>query len=278
MQWYFAYGLSIDPDRMHKEVGSWEGSQPASLPDYVYLFTGSHPDIQGGSSTVVPLTGGVVLGVAYRLTDQQVQNLVAPGHGYILRESQALLGTEMMPVMILQPQEVGPPTLPSDAYLGQVRRGLAQHYPEKLVELYLNRALQRTSGRDLVQRKLPTPDTFRFEYGCDFRRLFPWADTGATFGAAWAVVTPGQTTTPHGHEEEETFIFLIGEGLMSVDGQTFPVRKGDVVYLAPFAAHTVRNTGNEPLELLCIWWGGVSPAPAPLATAIDSTHAHHTRS
>jgi mannose-6-phosphate isomerase-like protein (cupin superfamily) len=227
---------------------------------------------------MVPLTGGVVLGVAYLLTDQQVQALVDHAQGYVLRDSQALLGAESVPVLTLQSQEIGPSTWPSEAYIRQVRRGLTQHYHEKLVELYLNRALKRTSGQGLVQCQTPTPDSFTSEYGCDFRRLFPWADTGANFGAAWAVVAPGQTTTPHGHDEEETFIFLTGEGLMSVDGQAFPVCKGDAVYLAPFAAHTVRNTGSGPLELLCIWWGGVSPAPASLAIVLDSTHAHQTRS
>ncbi len=98
----------------------------------------------------------------------------------------------------------------------------------------------------------------RDEYGCDFRRLFPWkGKVESPWGSAWATVKPGTRTTRHSHDEEETFIILAGKGLMSVNDETKRVVKGDVVYLPPFSEHTLLNDSTtQPLEMLCIWWGG----------------------
>src|SRR5215475_12503224 len=59
------------------------------------------------------------------------------------------------------------------------------------------------------------------EYGCDFRRLFPWKGrVEPPWGSAWATIKPGTRSTPHSHDEEETFIVIGGRGLMTVDGET----------------------------------------------------------
>ncbi len=74
---------------------------------------------------------------------------------------------------------------------------------------------------------------------------------------------PGSSTTPHSHDEEETFIVVRGLGRMSVDGRERDVATGDAIYLEPFSAHTIANrSASEPLEFLCIWWGG-APAAQP---------------
>jgi mannose-6-phosphate isomerase-like protein (cupin superfamily) len=98
----------------------------------------------------------------------------------------------------------------------------------------------------------------KFEYNCDLRRLFPW--TGVTdplWGSAIASVRPHEATTPHSHDEEETFIILSGFGDILIDGQTASVERGDVIYLPRNSHHTIRNTsGTERLEFMAIWWGG----------------------
>jgi mannose-6-phosphate isomerase-like protein (cupin superfamily) len=100
------------------------------------------------------------------------------------------------------------------------------------------------------------------EYGGDFRRLFPWANTAETpWGSAWMVIKPGASSLPHNHDEQETFIILKGNGRMSVNEETRAVGKGDVIYLPPFSQHSLLNTSdNEDLELLCIWWDGEAEA------------------
>lgn len=67
------------------------------------------------------------------------------------------------------------------------------------------------------------------EYGGRFRRLYPWEGvTMPPWGGAIMTIAPGENSLPHDHDEEETFIFLSGEGAMSVDDETRPVGKGDV--------------------------------------------------
>ena len=98
------------------------------------------------------------------------------------------------------------------------------------------------------------------EYGGEFRRLYPWPNIVDTpWGSAWMVITPGTGSTPHSHDENETFIILSGRGEMTVNDEVRVVEKGDVVYLPPFSRHTLRNLSEiKNLEMLCIWWGGQS--------------------
>jgi mannose-6-phosphate isomerase-like protein (cupin superfamily) len=103
-----------------------------------------------------------------------------------------------------------------------------------------------------------TAATVQREKGYSMRRLFPWRDRVETpWGSAWIVIAPGGQTSPHWHDEEETFVIMSGAGAMTVDGETRQVSKGDVIYLPRCSAHMLRNTDTrDELEMLCIWWGG----------------------
>lgn len=96
------------------------------------------------------------------------------------------------------------------------------------------------------------------EDGYTVRRLYPWRGrVESPWGSAWIVIQPGMYSTPHWHDEEETFLILSGTGEMVVDGETKRVAKGDVIYLPRFSTHTLKNSdASEDLEMLCIWWGG----------------------
>jgi mannose-6-phosphate isomerase-like protein (cupin superfamily) len=260
MTWIFTYGISMDPEKMKKDIGHYKEFQKAVLKDYIYTFTGKHPDFEhGGTSTIIPLKGGEVLGVAYLIEEDQLQDLLANGYGYVFKKNIAIVSGEEKEVLTLQPKSLEDKNLPAPSYLKAVRQGLIKHYPEIIVDLYLQRALGRVNKEMLIFKKSPSADSYTQEYGTHFRRLFPWRITRLSpFGSAWAILEPGKNTTPHNHDEEETFIFLNGKGEMTIDGHSFPVKKGDVVYLEPFSVHTVKNIGNENLEILCIWWGGYS--------------------
>src|SRR5436853_1559638 len=247
------------------EVAGWVSQEKSTLPISSDAFSGSHPDWKGcGTSTIRPVEGGVVLGVAYMLTDEQVEQLRQDAAPYQIRENVALIDKVETPVYTLQPQETWPVNPPADEYLALVRRGLTTHYQEEIVDLYLARALRRARGEDAVPLKTPTSESIKREYGCDFRRLFPWPATRTQpFGSAWATLKPGDQTTPQAHDEEETFVVVSGEALVNIDGYEFTARKGDTVYIEPFTSHTVINNGADPFEMLCIWWGEVAPAAAP---------------
>ena len=79
--------------------------------------------------------------------------------------------------------------------------------------------------------------------------------TGAALGTTGAELSfqsfpiGGQTGFLHTHRtHEELYIFLSGE----VDGEISPVAEGSVVRVAPAPKRSVRNTGDEPLVMLCI--------------------------
>jgi mannose-6-phosphate isomerase-like protein (cupin superfamily) len=53
----------------------------------------------------------------------------------------------------------------------------------------------------------------------------------------------------HAHDEEELYLVLDGEGVMSRDGEEFAVRGGDLVRNRAGGEHGLRNTGTSPLKL-----------------------------
>lgn len=103
-------------------------------------------------------------------------------------------------------------------------------------------------------------DLVTAEYGGQFRRLYPWKGVAdPPWGGAIMTIAPGERSVAHDHDEEETFIILTGEGVMSVDDETRPVSEGDVVYLPRFSRHFVKNASiDQPLTVFCVWWGGPS--------------------
>lgn len=58
----------------------------------------------------------------------------------------------------------------------------------------------------------------------------------------------------HRHEGfEECIHVLSGEGLMIADSGQLPLKAGDTVVIPPGEMHVTRNTGKEPLKLLCFF-------------------------
>lgn len=63
----------------------------------------------------------------------------------------------------------------------------------------------------------------------------------------------GSSIGRHTHEGEmECFYVLTGEGLFDDNGVEKPVSRGDVLYTGSGEAHSIRNTGSEPLELMAL--------------------------
>lgn len=64
---------------------------------------------------------------------------------------------------------------------------------------------------------------------------------------------PGAEVGRHFHARtEEIYYVLAGEGRMTVAGETREVAPGDAVYIPRGAAHTLRNTGTEPMTILLV--------------------------
>lgn len=86
-------------------------------------------------------------------------------------------------------------------------------------------------------------------------KVFVGAAMGATGSElSFQVFAPG-TGTPflHTHKtHEELYIFIQGNGEFRVDDTVFPIAEGSVVRVAPPCKRTLRNTGTEPMTMICV--------------------------
>ena len=64
-------------------------------------------------------------------------------------------------------------------------------------------------------------------------------------------IAPGGVMEPHGHEDEEVYVILKGEGKGYFGlGHPVDVRKGMFIHLPPNAEHGIENTGDEMMVAL----------------------------
>jgi mannose-6-phosphate isomerase-like protein (cupin superfamily) len=67
------------------------------------------------------------------------------------------------------------------------------------------------------------------------------------------VVPPGASIGLHRHgDDEEIYVIIDGEGLMTVDGVATRVGAGDVVLNDPGGSHGLENDGTVPLRLVVV--------------------------
>lgn len=67
----------------------------------------------------------------------------------------------------------------------------------------------------------------------------------------FTIVPPGSAIGLHRHDqhEEEYYLVLKGEGVMTVDGSEFPVGTGDLVRNRPGGEHGLSNGGQSDIHL-----------------------------
>lgn len=59
---------------------------------------------------------------------------------------------------------------------------------------------------------------------------------------------------PHYHKGFEECIYVMsGEGRTEADSGSYPLKAGDTILIPPGEKHVTRNTGTEPLVLLCFF-------------------------
>jgi mannose-6-phosphate isomerase-like protein (cupin superfamily) len=72
------------------------------------------------------------------------------------------------------------------------------------------------------------------------------------YSLAHAIVSVGETSTPHALKTSEVYYILTGKGEMHVDNETQIVEPGDAVYIPPNSKQYIHNCGDEPLVFICI--------------------------
>jgi mannose-6-phosphate isomerase-like protein (cupin superfamily) len=70
------------------------------------------------------------------------------------------------------------------------------------------------------------------------------------FGQVVFFVPPHVVLKPSGHENEESYYILKGQGLMTLAGKPVPVKAGTFIHLPSWCEHGIENTSDESLEVL----------------------------
>jgi quercetin dioxygenase-like cupin family protein len=78
-------------------------------------------------------------------------------------------------------------------------------------------------------------------------------DNGArTFAMRRFVVQPGGEIPLHGHEADHEIYILSGKGIAFTPGKEVAIESDMFLYVPPNEEHGYRNTGETPLEFICV--------------------------
>lgn len=102
--------------------------------------------------------------------------------------------------------------------------------------------------------------TATFGWGAIKWFVSPSTTKDAVMTVGEVVLLPGKGHERHNHPDaEEVLYVLAGEGNQMVDdGEPFPVKAGDVIFVPTAVFHSTINTGWQPLRLLAIYNPGGS--------------------
>ena len=64
------------------------------------------------------------------------------------------------------------------------------------------------------------------------------------------ILKPGSSIGYHLQEEDEIYYVLSGNGVMQMNGDSFPVKAGDAVLTRPGSSHGIKPAGNEDLTIM----------------------------
>ena len=118
------------------------------------------------------------------------------------------------------------------------------------------------------------------EYECDDppRKVTPLvtADLCGANGLSAGLykLAPGDTSKNDIHEEEEIYYVVSGTGRLVMDGQSFAVEKGMVVYIPPRCWHQSTNLGSDEL---CYFWVFAPPPPGTPMYIAEGWARHEPR-
>ncbi len=78
------------------------------------------------------------------------------------------------------------------------------------------------------------------------------ADGATNFWMRVFEIGTGGNTPRHSHAWEHEMFFHAGQGEVLCDGKWTPVAAGSAVLVPGSSEHQIRNTGTEPLVLVCL--------------------------
>jgi mannose-6-phosphate isomerase-like protein (cupin superfamily) len=114
--------------------------------------------------------------------------------------------------------------------------------------------------RNISEIKLQSVRAHNGEGIIGFCRLFTEEDfDGPWHFVDFAVVPPGSSIGIHQHgNNEELYFVLSGEGKMSVNGEEYAIRSGDLILNKVGWSHGLRNESGEDISILVVEVGVIS--------------------
>jgi len=101
--------------------------------------------------------------------------------------------------------------------------------------------------------------------GCTVRQLVNEDDGAPTFAMRQFEVSPGGYTPRHSHPYEHEVYVLEGEGEVYEGDTPHPLKKGDVILVKPDEVHQFKNTGDGPMQFLCLVPNSFKDLPISMA-------------
>ncbi len=92
------------------------------------------------------------------------------------------------------------------------------------------------------------------------RMLIGPADKAGNFHMRHFTIEPGGHSPHHQHDYEHEILILAGSGVAKSAAGDRPFKAGDVIFVPPNEKHGFQNTGETPLEFICL-----IPAPQDCA-------------
>jgi quercetin dioxygenase-like cupin family protein len=88
--------------------------------------------------------------------------------------------------------------------------------------------------------------------GASIRWLIAQKDGAPNFALRMFEVEPGGHTPYHKHAWEHEVYCLEGEGTLIFEGNEYPFKANDTIYIDPEKMHQFKNAGNSKMKFLCI--------------------------
>ena len=88
--------------------------------------------------------------------------------------------------------------------------------------------------------------------GAKMRMLIGPDEDARNFYMRHFEVEPGGFTPHHQHDYEHEVIILKGSGMLKSEQGDRPFKAGDAVWIPPNEMHQFQNTGDEPIEFICL--------------------------
>jgi oxalate decarboxylase/phosphoglucose isomerase-like protein (cupin superfamily) len=97
--------------------------------------------------------------------------------------------------------------------------------------------------------------TQTFDWGAIKWFVTPDQTEGASMTFGEVILLPGLGHDRHNHPTSEEILYVLsGEGMQMLDdGEPFPVKAGDAIFVPTAMFHSTKNTGWEPMRLLAIY-------------------------